>query len=146
MTAIQSQIEVDATPSRVSSVWPHFVQWVLTGNRRLSCDEFACVNAVDSGNVDFEPIDDGLRSRVVFRLEVPGDEPGPSQDELERHVFHDLIVFKDYVERDGSDAGRPTADEAFVLEREADVQGSGPRHVHLSSEDDTTFWRSHFPT
>ena len=61
-------------------------------------------------------------------------------------LARDLIVFKDYVERGGRDAGQPTLEEDVLLEREADARGNKPRHVRLSAESDTTFWRSHFPT
>ena len=29
---------------------------------------------------------------------------------------------------------------------ESSRKGDKPRHARLSSEEDTTFWRSHFPT
>jgi len=121
------------------------MQRVLSGKRRLACDEFACVNAVDNGNVIFAPTDSGA-SRMVFQLDIPDDDPALPQDKLARHMAHDLIVFKDYIERGGLDAGQPTLAEDVLLEKEADARGDKPRHVRLSAENDTTFWRSHFPT
>ena len=55
-------------------------------------------------------------------------------------------MFKDYVERSGLVTRKPTAAEEAAFEIEADRKGDTPRHVRLSSEGDTTFWRSHFPT
>ena len=144
MGSIRCEIEVDASPAEVRSTWEHFIKWILNGSRRLVCDEFACVSAVQSGNVTFEPDSDG--TRVAFRLEVPGDEPAPSCDELQHRMIHDLLVFKDYIERGGMAAGTPTSVEGITLEHDAGQKGDKPRHVELSSEADTTFWRSHFPS
>ncbi len=36
--------------------------------------------------------------------------------------------------------------EETAAEIESDRRGDQPRHTRLSSEEDTTFWRSHFPT
>jgi len=144
MATIRREIEVDAAPAEVQATWEHFIHWILNGSRKLVCDEFACVSAVDSGNVSFEQ--DGAGTRVAFLLEVPDDEVTPSREDLEHHITHDLLVFKDYIERGGMDTGRPTSVEEIVLEHDADLKGDKPRHVKLSSENDTTFWRSHFPT
>ena len=144
MGSIRCEIEVGASLAEVQATWEHFIKWILNGSRRLVCDEFACVSAVQSGNVTFEPDSDG--TRVAFRLEVPGDEPAPSCDELQQHMIHDLLVFKDYIERGGMAAGKPTSLEDITLEHDAGQKGDKPRHVELSSEADTTFWRSHFPS
>ena len=50
------------------------------------------------------------------------------------------------MERSGLVNRKPTETEEAAFEIEADRKGDEPRHVRLSSEDDTTFWRSHFPT
>jgi hypothetical protein len=144
MATIRREIEVAAAPAEVRATWEHFIHWILNGNRRLVCDQFACVNAVDSGNVTFAP--DSAGTRVAFQLEVPDDEVAPSREDLARHVTHDLLVFKDYIERGGMDTGKPTSVEEITLEHDADRKGDKPRHAKLSSENDTTFWRSHFPT
>jgi len=144
MATIRREIEVDAAPAEVQASWEHFIQWILNGNRKLVCDQFACVNAVDSGSVTFEQNSEG--TKVAFQLEVPDDELAPPREDLEHHVTHDLLVFKDYIERGGMDTGRPTSVEEIALEHDADLKGDAPRHVKLSSENDTTFWRSHFPT
>ena len=144
MSIIRREIEVEAPPSEAQATWEHFVQWILTGSRRLACDEFACVSAVDDGNVTFAQNSAG--TRVTFQLEREEDGSGPSADELGQHVVHDLLVFKNYVERGGMAAGKPASVEDIALEHDADRKGDRPRHVTLSAEGETTFWRSHFPT
>ncbi|HEX5642304.1 MAG TPA: hypothetical protein VFZ86_08195 [Thermoleophilia bacterium] len=143
MATIQQQIEVAADPAHVRSTWAHFVEWAHTGPGHLLCDDLACVDAVRSGLVDFVPAANG-RTTVIFRLEEIRDGPGPA--EVKRRLNHDLVVFKDYVERSGLVRRKPTAAEEAAFEIEADRKGDPPRHVRLSSEGDTTFWRSHFPT
>jgi hypothetical protein len=144
MAFIQQQIEVAADPALVRSTWAHFVEWAHTGPGHLLCDDLACVDAVRSGLVDFVPGRTTGRTTVTFRLEETDDGPGPA--EVKRQLGHDLVVFKDYVERSGLGQRKPTAAEEAAFEIEADRKGDPPRHVRLSSEGDTTFWRSHFPT
>jgi hypothetical protein len=141
--AIQQQIEVAADPDFVRSVWVRFIKWAHTGPGHLLCDDLACVDAVRSGLVDFVPTTTG-RATVIFRMEEV--EGGPPPEELRREIGHDLVVFKDYVERSGLVDRKPTGAEEAAVEIEAGRRGDKPRHVRLSSEEDTTFWRSHFPT
>jgi len=143
MATIQQQIEVAADPALVRSTWVHFVEWAHTGPGHLLCDELACVDAVRAGLVDFAPAANG-RTTVIFRLEDAQNGIGPA--EIKRQLGHDLVVFKDYVERSGLVRRKPTPTEEAAFEIEADRKGDPPRHVRLSSEGDTTFWRSHFPT
>jgi hypothetical protein len=145
MATIRREIEVQASPHSVSETWGAFVRQALSGQHKLACDEFVCVNAIENGSVVFAPSEGGA-TRVVFRLDIPDGAPAPPHDELAQHMTHDLIVFKDYVERGGLDARRPTLEEEVLLEKEAEEHGDRPRHVRLSAETDTTFWRSHFPT
>jgi hypothetical protein len=143
MATIQQQIEVAADPTLVSSTWGRFIEWAHTGPGHLVCDELACVDAVRAGLVDFVPAQFG-RTTVIFRLEEA--DGGPPPEELKRQIGHDLVVFKDYVERSGLIDRKPTVTEEAAYEVESDRKGDKPRHKRLSSEDDTTFWRSHFPT
>jgi hypothetical protein len=143
MATIQQQIEVAADPALVRSTWTRFIQWAHTGPGHLVCDDLACVDAVRSGLVEFVPRTAG-GTTVVFRMDQA--EGGPPPDELRRQLGHDLVVFKDYVERSGLVERKPTEVEEAALAMESDRKGDAPRHVRLSSEDDTTFWRSHFPT
>jgi hypothetical protein len=143
MATIQQQIEVAAEPALVASNWGRFIQWAHTGPGHLVCNDLACVDAVRSGLVDFVPAAGG-RTTVVFRMEQPED--GPSPEELKRQLGHDLVVFKDYIERSGLVDRKVSDTDRAAFEIEADRKGDKPRHTRLSSEDDTTFWRSHFPT
>jgi hypothetical protein len=143
MATIHQQIEVAADPDFVSSTWTHYIQWTHTGPGHLLCDELACVDAVRSGLVSFGPTASG-RTMVIFRMEeIP---EGPSPAEIKRRLGHDLVTFKDYVERSGLVKRKPTEAEDAALEHESTRKGDPPRHVRLSIEEDTTFWRSHFPT
>jgi hypothetical protein len=143
MTTIQQQIEVAADPVLVRSTWSHFIQWAPTGPGHLVCDDLACVDTLRSGIADFVPTTTG-RTRVVLRMDEADGALPP--EELKRRLNHDLVVFKDYVERSGLVMRRATEVERAAFEIAADRKGDAPRHVRLSSEDDTTFWRSHFPT
>lgn len=143
MATIQQQIEVAAEPALVASNWERFIHWAHTGPGHLVCNEVACVDAVRSGLVDFVPAAGG-RTAVIFRMEAPAD--GPSQEELQRQLGHDLVVFKDYIERSGLVDRKVTETDRAAYEIESGRKGDKPRHTRLSSETDTTFWRSHFPT
>jgi len=143
MATIQQQIEVAGDPGVVRRTWTRFITWAHTGSGRLACDEIACVDAVRSGLVDFVPAAEG-RTAVVFRMEEP--EVGPGATELRRQLGHDLVVFKDYVERSGLAARRPTEPEEIAAERESGRRGDKPRHGRPSGESDSTFLHSHFPT
>ena len=77
-------------------------------------------------------------------MESPED--GPAPEELQRQLGHDLVVFKDYIERSGLVDRKITETDKAAFEIESGRKGDKPRHTRLSSEDDTTFWRSHFPT
>ena len=143
MATIQLQIEVAADPALVGATWTRFIQWAHVGPGHLVCDELACVDAVRAGFVDFVPAQDG-RTTVIFRMDEV--ENGPPPEEIKRELGHDLVVFKDYIERSGPVDRRPTEVEKAAVKIESDRRGDKPRHVRLSSEEDTTFWRSHFPT
>jgi hypothetical protein len=143
MAIIQQQIEVAADPALVGSTWSRFIQWAHTGPGHLVCDDLACVDAVRAGLVDFVPTQNG-RTTVIFRMDEAQD--GPPPDEIKRQLGHDLVVFKDYVERSGLIQRKLTDTQETALEIESDRKGDKPRHTRLSSEEDTTFWRSHFPT
>jgi hypothetical protein len=143
MATIQQQIDVAGDAAVVRQTWSRFVLWARTGSGRLACDELACVDAVRAGLVDFVPAPDG-RTTVVFRLEE--QEDGPSPLELRRHLGHDLVVFKDYVERRAPLGHGHSEAEEVALQTEAARRGDPPRHAQPSREGDTTFFSSHFPT
>ena len=140
MATIHQQIEVDAEPAPVGSTWSRFIEWAHRGPGTLSvtsspastpCAPGSSFRAAPAGRPDHR------------RLPPGGVAGGPPPKEIERRLGHDLVVFKDYIER-GSQA--PTGTEKIAAEVDADRKGDHPRHVRLSSEDETTFWRSHFPT
>jgi hypothetical protein len=143
MPTIQQQIQIAADPVLVRDNWDRFIQWARSGPGHLACDELACVDAIRSGLVEFVPAR-FVRTTVIFRLEEV--EGGPPAEELQRQIGHDLVVFKDYIERSGLADRMHTETEQAALEHESQRKGDKPRHTRLSSEDDTTFWRSHFPT
>jgi hypothetical protein len=143
MATIQQQIEVAAEPALVASNWARFIHWAHTGPGHLVCDELACVDAVRSGLVDFIPAAND-RTTVIFRMDAAAD--GPAPEELQRQLGHDLVVFKDYIERSGLVDREVTDTQRTAIELESGRKGDKPRHTRLSSEEDTTFWRSHFPT
>ncbi|MBE0527597.1 MAG: hypothetical protein IH629_00125 [Thermoleophilia bacterium] len=143
MAGIHQQIVIAAEPDFVRTTWKRFIQWTHTGPGHLLCDELACVDAVRSGLVTFAPSPNG-GTTVIFRIDEIVD--GPSPEELKRRLGHDLVASKDYVERSGLVDRKPTETEDAAFEHEATRKGDAPRHVRLSSEEDTTFWRSHFPT
>jgi len=143
MSVIEQKIEVAADPALVAASWARFVQWAHNGPGHLLCTEVVCVDAVRSGLVDFVPAV-GDRTTVIFRMEDPAG--GLAPEELRRELGHDLVVFKDYIERSGLVDHRPPDGDRAAHDIEAGRRGDRPRHTRLSSEDDTTFWRSHFPT
>jgi len=144
MATISRQIDVDAAPPVVAATWDRFIHWAHNGADRLACDDLACVDAVRAGLVTFAPSSTGGSTVVTFRLET--QEAGPSGDVIARHLGHDLVVFKDYVERVGARGGRPTTPEEKALV-DADDRG---RHravgERLSERDGAVSYTDHFPT
>lgn len=96
MPAICQSIDVAAPVDHVRAAWPHFLQWVLVGSRRFSCSELACVNAVDSGAVRFQG--DGDHATVTFELGHEGDLGLVQEEQLSHDLWHDLMLFKQYIE------------------------------------------------
>jgi hypothetical protein len=143
MATIQQQVEVAADPALVASNWERFIRWAHTGPGHLVCDELACVDAVRSGLVDFVPAANG-RTTVVFRMEQ--SDAGPPPEELKRQLGHDLVVFKDYIERSGPAKHEVAETEKAAFKIESGRRGDAPRHTRVSNEAESTFWRSHFPT
>lgn len=143
MAHIQQQIEVAAEPGVVRSTWDRFVQWARTGPGHLTCSELACVDAVRTGLVDFLPAQSG-GTTVVFRLDAPAD--GPSKEELGRQLGHDLVVFKDYVERSGLADRTHAATGRAAAKASAEHEDRAPHHARISGEGETTFRHSHYPT
>jgi hypothetical protein len=95
---VSRSIEVTAPLQSAANAWPHFLEWVLVGSRRLLCSELACVNPMEQGMVRFEAIDDA-HTLVVFELPAAqGETAGPSEEELSGRLWQDLALFKEYIE------------------------------------------------
>jgi hypothetical protein len=139
MHIISRHVDVLAPLSVAEANWPHFARWVLTGHEKLACNEFVCADAEASGSISFEPLMPD-KTRVHFEMTPPDDQDQLPVDEIERRIMHDLVVFKDYVERGGVDAKHPTPEEKAALRREAEAHGRPPRDSMLAPED-AAFWR-----
>ena len=96
MATVSTEIEIATAPADADAAWGRFVEWVRVGPGRLLCDELSCIDAARSGVVTFAPSSDG-RTRATFALDA--DPAGPPADLLEDRLRHDLVMFKDYVER-----------------------------------------------
>ena len=143
MPPVHRHIEVNVPPTSVGASWSHFVDAVLTGAQKLACDELACVDAIHSGLVSFEPADGG-RTSVVFSLEADGS--GPSPEAVAQRMTRDLIAFKDYVERGGDYAGRPTRAEKKAVLEDRGRRGHGQPRPRTSEQGETAAYVDHFPT
>jgi len=143
MATIGRQIDVDAAPPVVAATWDRFIHWAHNGAGRLACDDLACVDAVRAGLVTFVPSSAG-GTLVTFRLET--QEAGPSGDVIARHLGHDLVVFKDYVERVGARGGRPTPPEKKAVADADDRRRHRADGERMSKRDGTVSYTDHFPT
>ena len=143
MTTIRREIDVDEAPSVVAATWKRFIEWAHNGPSRLACDELACVDAVRAGLVSFTPSPTG-RTTVVFAYEA--EAGGPADDEVARHLGHDLVVFKDYVERSGHQVGKPTELEERAMVQAEDRHEHRPGKETLSERDESVAYTDHFPT
>jgi hypothetical protein len=93
---------VSAPLHEVEAAWKRFTEQVLTGRRKLVCDELRCIDAVARGAVAFERVDGGA-TRVLFRASVADDlcderRVAEERELLDAKVAHDLVVFWDYIE------------------------------------------------
>ncbi len=143
MATIHQQIEVAEDPAYVRSTWSRFIEWVHTGPGHLLCDELACVDAVRSGLVSFTPAANG-RTTVAVRMEQAVG--GPSPEDLRRELGHDLVMFKDYVERSGKKLGKPTPLEEREMVAAQDRQQHRPATERQSERDESVAYTDHFPT
>ncbi|GEM_PF-956760 len=143
MSTIRKQIEVLAAPSVVAATWSRFIEWAHHGPSRLACDELACVDAVRAGLVSFEPSPAGFTT-VTFSL---APEPGaPARAVLEGQLEHDLVVYKDYVERSGNEVGKPTPAEERAVAAAEGRAAHRPAGENVSERSGTASYADHFPT
>lgn len=143
MATIHQQIEVAADPAYVRSTWSRFIEWVHTGPGHLLCDQLACVDAVRSGLVRFAPAGNGGTTVAVDMERADG---GPSPADLRRELGHDLVMFKDYVERSGRKLGKPTPLEEREMVAAQDRAQHRPAAERQSERDESVAYTDHFPT
>jgi hypothetical protein len=127
MATLRRRIEVEASPSVTEATWSHFIQAVRRGQGHLSCDDLVCVDAIRTGMITFAP-GDGAHTVVEFAFETDGDSQ-PAVEIVEQNMARDLVVFKDYVERGGSQYGKATDNELREL------QGREERKRHERHQD-----------
>lgn len=144
MSPVSRHIEVEAPPSVTEATWSHFIRWVMSGHQRLACDELACVDAVRAGLVSFAAAPGG-RTTVEFALDLDGDGT-ISPQLLEQNIERDLVVFKDYVERSGNQAGKPTAEERVEMVEHEARERHEPVRTHIAGEDEPLSYTDTFPT
>jgi hypothetical protein len=134
MATISRQTLVEAPLGVVESSWPPFVQWVLTGHAKLACNQLVCIDALQSGRVRFEKVGE-QRTRIAF--ELVDDTDSLPLDEIERLVTHDLLAFRDYLEKHrGKDA--KTARSGGDQHR---TGAPPPRDSMLDPGESAVFWR-----
>ncbi|RPI29112.1 MAG: hypothetical protein EHM52_04750, partial [Actinomycetota bacterium] len=118
MTDVRRSVDVPAPLDDVVEAWEHFLNGVLTGKRRLACDEIACVDAVAIGAVGFE-ISEWGSTRVTFKVTLPDDLYHDDRLTAERalldsNVARDLVLFWDYIESGDYRRERATHDTALA--------------------------------
>jgi hypothetical protein len=143
MPSVHREIHINASPASIRASWEYFLRWVRTSQHRLACDELGCTDAVGSGAVRFEDPGDG---GTVMTVDVVPDS-GPSADVLSQQVIHDLLLFKDYIERERG--GKRLAREGRARLRD-DERHNEPARRHLSKENHNApaggSYTDHYPT
>ena len=144
MATVRREVEIDAGPAVTRTSWDHFLESVRTSQHRLACDELACTDAVGTGAVRFEASGNG-RTKMIVEVKPDG---GPSAETLSQQVVHDLLVFKDYIER-GRDGRKRSRPEHWVSLHE-DERHNEPARRHLSEENHNApaggSYTDHYPT
>jgi len=102
-------------------------------------------SVVRAGLVDFEPVDGGGRTTVIFNVDCD-EESGPSRAVLEQNVARDLVVFKDYIERGGNQVGKPTMAEKQAMIDDQERHSHEQLHRHIGAEDEPISYQDHFPS
>ncbi len=118
MTDVRRSVDVPAPLHEVEEAWQRFLDGVLTGRRRMACDELGCVNAVDAGYVSFE-VADSSGTRVSFRVTLPDDLYDEDRLRAERElvdgdIARDLVLFWDYIESGDYRRDRATHETAMA--------------------------------
>jgi len=140
MSDVRRSVDVPAPLDDVVEAWQHFLDGVLTGKRRLACDEIACVNAAEIGAVGFEPSESG-GTRVTFRVTLPDDVYDDDRLKAERElldgkVARDLVLFWDYIESGDYRRERATHDTALA-QHEDELRRTHARRQAVIDDADT---------
>ncbi|MEE4274814.1 MAG: hypothetical protein V2J16_02975 [Thermoleophilia bacterium] len=140
MADVRRSVDVPAPLDEVAGAWEHFLDGVLTGRRRLACDEIACVNAVDIGAVSFEDAESG-GTRVTFKATVPDDlyddeRLRAERDLLDGNVARDLVLFWDYIESGDYKRERATHETALA-QHEDELRRTHARRQGVEADQDT---------
>ena len=140
MSDVRRSVDVPAPLDDVVGAWEHFLDSVLTGRRRLACDEIACVNAVEIGAVSFEEAESG-GTRVTFKASVPDDLYDDERITAERelldgNVARDLVLFWDYIESGDYRRERATHETALA-QHEDELRRTHARRQGVESDQDT---------
>jgi hypothetical protein len=130
MTEVRRSVDVPAPLNEVEEAWQQFLDGVLTGRRRLACDELACVNPVGAGSVSFENAEAGA-TQVTFMATLPDDiredDLEAQRELLEGKIAHDLVMFWDYIESGAYRHDHSTRRHA--------LRGDGPRRSRFDGSD-----------
>jgi len=140
MSVVRRSVDVPAPLDDVVEAWEHFLDGVLTGKRRLACDEIACVNAIEIGVVGFEESESG-GTRVTFKATLPDDlfdddRLNAEREVLESKVARDLVLFWDYIESDDYRRERATQ-ETVLAQHEDELRRTHARRQKVVSDQDS---------
>ena len=140
MNDVRRSVDVPAPLDDVVEAWEHFLDGVLTGKRRLACDEIACVNAVEIGTVGFEMSESG-GTRVTFKVNLPDDlyhddRLTAERELLDSNVARDLVLFWDYIESGDYRRERATHDTALA-QHEGELRRTHARRQGVEADQDS---------
>lgn len=146
MSDVRRSVDVPAPLDDVVEAWEHFIDGVLTGKRRLACDEIACVNAVEIRAVGFELSESG-GTRVTFRASLPDDLYDDDRLRAEREVLNaevarDLVLFWDYIESGDYRRERATHDTALAQHEDELRRTHARRQTAIDDQDIISLRRS----
>jgi hypothetical protein len=140
MSDVRRSVDVPAPLDEVAEAWEHFLNGVLTGKRRLACDEIACVNAVEIGAVGFEMSESG-GTRVTFKATLPDDlydddRLTAERELLDGNIARDLVLFWDFIESGDYRRERATHDTALA-QHEDELRRTHARRQGVEADQDT---------
>ena len=140
MADVRRSVDVPAPLDEVTDAWERFLDGVLTGKRRLACDEIACVDAVEIGVVGFEQSDAG-GTRVTFKVTLPddlyqGDRLNDERELVDGKIARDLVLFWDYIES-GEYRHERSTHETAVAQHEDELRRTHARRQGVQTDPDS---------